>query len=125
MPDQRIHLGKEGEDLAVAFLKKKGYRILERNFRNKWGEVDIIAQDREVICFIEVKLRTTTAFGLSIEAISKSKQNKLIRMALGYLQTKKMDDVFARFDVVTIDHNDQEKIVDLITNAFEIEGNIF
>jgi len=117
----RISLGKQGEDLAVASLEERGYHILERNYRIKLGEIDIVARQDDTICFVEVKTRTTPASGHPGEAISRSKQHKLSKVALSYLKDHKLMNKRARFDVVSIITNaPQEKSIKIVQNAFEL-----
>ena len=94
--------GETGEIRAVNFLKGKGYRILQTNFKTKFGEIDIIAQDKGVIVFVEVKERATLAFGRPIEAVDFRKQQKLRRVAEFYLMIKKQSLCDTRFDVIEI-----------------------
>ncbi len=107
--------GKQGEDRACAYLKKQRYKILERNFRSRYGEIDLIAQDRATIVFVEVKLRTTTEFGSPLAAVDDRKQRRLRRMASSYLL---MNDLYdrtpVRFDVIAI----TEAGIEHIQNAF-------
>ena len=70
-------LGSKGEDLAIQFLKKKGYRIIDRNYKTSVGEIDIIARDGNTIVFVEVKTRTDDSFGYPFEAVNKKKRQKL------------------------------------------------
>lgn len=92
--------GREGEDLAAGFLKKKGYKILERNFRCACGEIDCIAQGKKQIVFVEVKTRRTKEFGSGLEAVESRKQKKLILAGQYYMQSRKEKDL--RFDVLSI-----------------------
>ena len=115
-------LGSIGEKLAVSFLEAKGYRILERNFKSKIGEVDIVAQDKDTVCFIEVKARTTDDFGKAIEAVSTTKQRRLAKVALFYLRKNNLEDVGVRFDVVAIDFDEEDPKIEIIKNAFEVEN---
>jgi putative endonuclease len=110
-------VGVEGEDLAVKALKKKGYKILERNYRSKLGEIDIIAEEKGYLVFIEVKRRNTGSFGGSFDAIDGRKKEHMIRSATYYLKSHKCFDRKARFDVVGID-GDELKI---IQHAFIVE----
>ena len=120
MNRSKKELGQHGEDLAVEFLQRQGYKILERNFRNKLGEVDIIALDEGVICFIEVKTRRTALCGTPFEAISRPKQFKLARLALSYLKYKRLLERPARFDVMAVSPNAGEaEQVEIIKNAFD------
>ena len=96
-------LGRYGEDLAAVFLEGKGYRILDKNFKIKLGEMDIIAQDGKVICFIEVKSRTSLSCGMPYESVHIHKQRQMVRVAWSYLKFKfNTVDMPARFDVVSI-----------------------
>lgn len=114
-------LGAFGENLAARFLESQGYKILERNFKVKWGEIDIIAQDRDTICFVEVKLRTSGHFGLPQEAVEFRKRRKLVRVAQGYLKIKfSTDERQARFDVVAISRDSKGNYFpELFKNAFD------
>lgn len=106
--------GKKGEIKAVLFLKKHGYKILETNFKNKIGEIDIIAEKDGVIVFIEVKNRSTYRFGRPIEAVDFRKQNKIKKVAEIYLMIKNKYYNDVRFDVVEVS-NDNLKHIE---NAF-------
>ncbi len=106
--------GKKGEIKAVLFLKKHGYKILETNFKNKIGEIDIIAEKDGVIVFIEVKNRSTYRFGRPIEAVDFRKQNKIKKVAEIYLMIKNKYYNDVRFDVVEVSNDNLEHI----ENAF-------
>ena len=106
--------GNKGEEIASNFLKKNKYKILERNYSNKIGEIDIIAEKNGVIVFVEVKERETLAFGRPIEAVDGRKQNKIRQTAEVYLMSKRKNWVETRFDVVEILGEE----VNLIENAF-------
>ncbi|NLK88161.1 MAG: YraN family protein [Clostridiaceae bacterium] len=98
-----IEFGRSGEQIAADYLKRNGFRILERNFRSgRYGEVDIIASEGEYICFIEVKTRTGNAFGTPAEAVGASKQQKIRSLAWIYLKQKGMGDRYMRFDVIEV-----------------------
>ena len=113
-------LGEKGEDIAAAFLKKKGYTILFRNYKCSFGEIDIIAKHKKILSFIEVKTRSTTKFGLPQEAVTALKQTKISRVALEFVQRYKMDNRAARFDVVSVQYLNGGCDVDLIENAFDL-----
>lgn len=102
MTEARINLGKQGEALAAAYLQKKGFVIKEKNYRQKVGEIDIIAQEGNTLVFVEVKTRTTLRFGQPYEAITQQKQKQLRRVAEDYLSRNKKQDSIVRFDVVSI-----------------------
>lgn len=111
--------GQQGEQIAVSFLKKKGYKILERNYRTPLGEIDIIARQGHTLVFVEVKSRKTDRFGSPKESITRAKQTRLTRTAYCYLKETNQTDVSARFDVVIVRGNDK-KATELITNAFDV-----
>jgi putative endonuclease len=113
-------LGTEGEDLAVAFLREKGYRIISRNYKNSVGEIDIIAQDRETVVFIEVKTRANTYFGYPFESVHSRKRQKLKNLALLYLK-KRGEEVPVRFDVLSITCAENgSREIEHIKDAFEV-----
>lgn len=119
-----IALGKEGEALAVAFLKKHGYRILEKNFKTPLGEIDVIALDGDTVCFIEVKTRTNETYGSPFEAISRFKQRKLSQSALLYLKRKNLLHQKARFDIVAVARDEQgEYQASILRDAFELNSS--
>ena len=97
---------------------KKGLTILERNFSNKFGEIDIIARDHETLVFVEVKSRNSDAYGIAAQAVNARKQQKIIKTALGYLKSRGIVDKDVRFDVVSITGTE----VELIKNAFQSDG---
>ena len=111
-------LGKDGEDIAAAFLKKKGFRIIEKNYRTVFGEIDIIAQDRGVIVFVEVKTRSDIKFGYPFEAVNPKKRAKIRKVALCYLKKQKNESP-ARFDVLSITRDRGETRIEHIQDAFE------
>ena len=115
-------LGSYGEEHACKYLQNKGYTILERNFRNKLGEIDLIAQDAKVTCFIEVKTRKSLHYGAPFEAVHSTKQHKMVQMALSYLKYRfRTIDVLSRFDVISIYRTPQDQfIVEHIINAFDL-----
>lgn len=120
MLDLRKRLGRKGESLAVRYLKKCGYVILETNYRNRLGEIDIIAKDRDVIAFIEVKTRQNRQFVNPKASVTVKKQGQIIRVAQAWLKLKKKSDDKARFDVVAILSDDQTQEIELIKNAFTL-----
>jgi len=112
--------GKIGEDIAIDFLKKKGYKIIERNYKCVFGEVDIVARDRGDIVFVEVKSRRSEYFGDPTDAVDFNKQKKISKIALNYLNEKRLDNHDARFDVIAIKLSPSGNTVELIENAFEL-----
>ena len=115
----KISTGKDGEQIAVDYLKKNGYRICETNFRCPLGEIDIIAREKSELVFIEVKTRKTTDLGYPEQAVGMRKQKKMSQLALWYLQKKKLADANARFDVIAIILMPEGNEIKLIKNAFD------
>jgi putative endonuclease len=118
--DRNIHLGKSGEELAGRFLKENGYQILAKNYRSRFGEIDIVAREKDCICFIEVKARKDTDFGLPQEAVDFRKQRKISKVALAYLKESRLLDAKARFDVVSVLFEGAGPRIKLTKNAFEL-----
>jgi len=114
--------GKKGEDIAVACLKKEGYRIIERNYRCLYGEIDIIAMDAGDIIFVEVKSRKSDNFGLPEEAVGMIKQKRISKAALNYLQEQGLADQNARFDIVAVQFMPQGNRVKIIKGAFDLNS---
>lgn len=112
-------MGKKSEDLAVTFLRKQGYAILTQNFRCRLGEIDIIARQGNEIVFVEVKSRSNSNFGLPQESVTKTKQDRIRKVALYYLKLNCLMEQSCRFDVVCVylTPEGREKI-EWIKNAF-------
>ena len=106
--------------MALRFLKKNGYRIFVRNYVCKMGEIDIIAKEKDTLVFIEVKTRTSTAFGPPQLAVNSAKQMQLSKVALYFLKEKSLEDVKARFDVVAILLGPKGPEIELIRDAFDV-----
>lgn len=121
MINKRKPFGKAGEDSASAYLKKKGYRILCRNFRCKAGEIDIIAEDNNIVVFVEVKTRSGNELGTPVTALTPQKQKKITAISRSFLASHKVDGRQCRFDVVSVtghpDHPDSWEIK-LLQDAF-------
>ena len=113
-------LGKEGERIAEQYLKRKGYKLVERNYRCSAGEVDLIVLDRRVIVFVEVKTRTGHGFGTPLEAVQPRKQRKMMQAAQFFLSQKKLHQRDARFDVIGISWPAREPVIEHVENAFEL-----
>ena len=106
--------GDFGEEKAVKYLKKQKYKIIKRNFKNKVGEIDIIARQGETVVFVEVKTRTDEKFGFAAEAVDLKKQHKIKNVALLYSQKENIANM--RFDVVEVYL--KEDRINHIVNAF-------
>ncbi len=106
-------LGARGEKLACRYLKRKGYSILERGYRNPFGEVDIIASQADIVAFIEVKTRLSDSYGAPSEAVDFRRREKYIKAAKYYFYGKQID-VTVRFDIIEIYRGE----INHIENAF-------
>lgn len=118
MKDSRT-VGQHGEEIASKALKREKYKILERNFRCRQGEIDIIAEDKEgVLCFVEVKARSSEAYGRPEEVVNSHKQRRLTAAACVYLEKNRLELRDMRFDIVSVDLGSGETRI--LKNAFEV-----
>ena len=113
----RQQLGRIGEELAVEELGRRGYAIVERRYRTRCGEIDIVAEDDGTLVFVEVKARATGEFGTAAEAVTRRKQLKLVSMAIDYLARARVKNRPCRFDVVAIDDCDVSPRIVVYRNA--------
>ena len=97
--------GKEGEAAAEKYLKGLGYEILARNFRTRWGELDIVAEDGDCLVFVEVKTRHDDSYGAPEEAVTRTKQGHLLKAAQIYLNKTKRPHALWRVDVLALTQN--------------------
>ena len=130
MSFQKKKLGARGEKIATSYLQNRGYRILECNYRNRLGEIDIIAKQGKDLVFIEVKTRSDILFGSPFDSVTAAKQKQLSKVALEYLSRKDCLDHPARFDVVGVQLKEmkatqwQDAKIELVQNAFDLSfGN--
>ena len=98
----REEAGRRGERLAVRFLRKQGCKVLRRNCRTRFGEIDIIARDGDEVVFVEVKTRSLRSWGAPESAVTPAKQRKIVRVAEQYLVERGLEDRPCRFDVVAV-----------------------
>ena len=117
--DRRRGLGIAGEDLACTELRRRGYAILERGYRTRFGEIDVVARHRGELVFVEVKARTTGRCGDGAEAVSPYKQWRVARMAAEYLVRRGLHDRPCRFDVVAVDLGVEPPRVEVYEGAFD------
>lgn len=115
---QKNTYGKIGEIIATNYLKQKGYKIVANNYKNPIGEIDIIARDKDLLVFVEVKTRISRAFGDPTEAVNFYKQQKIRQVATMYLKQHHMLETNCRFDVVAILGQKGDEDVRHIENAF-------
>ena len=120
--DPRHSLGILGENIACAELHRRGYAILSRRYRTKYGEIDIVARDGDVTVFVEVKARDGQDFGGGAEAVTRWKQRRLTNMAMDYLARHRLFDRPCRFDVVTVDVSGGAPVIEVYPNAFDGAG---
>ena len=110
-------LGKKGEELAIAYLKKNGYNIRDINYRYLKAEIDIVAQKEDVLAIVEVKTRSTRDFGLPQDFVSNKKIKLLVMAADHYVISKDLD-VNVRFDIIAIVNNNNKFEIEHLENAF-------
>ena len=116
--------GKAGEAEALAFLKRKGYRILATNFRTPFGELDAVAKRRDSIIFVEVKTRITSSLGPPYLSVTRAKAHHLVKNALYYLKRYGLVETGWRIDVVSVkmDYDHKVEHIELIENAITTNG---
>lgn len=114
-------IGNYGEAIAAKYLEENGYKILTANYRCRIGEIDIIGSHNNYICFIEVKTRYTSCYGTPSEAVSVTKQQKILRAAEYYIMKNKLYNCAVRFDVIEIQLNNSDNMytINFIENAFQ------
>jgi putative endonuclease len=116
--DSTVHIGMLGQEIAEEYLLSLGCKILERNYRTRFGEIDLIIRDGQTIAFVEVKTRRSLRFGTPAEAVTKAKQNKIKSVALYYAARHDPDAAY-RFDVVEVlSLPGQKNVVNYIPDAF-------
>lgn len=120
MTNRKQEIGQKGESVAVRYLKKQGYKIIERNYRSKAGEIDIIAREKRTLVFVEVKTRRSRSFGSPKWAVTPKKQKAISMAALYYLKMTDQTNVDARFDVVSILARGEDTLIELVRNAFDL-----
>jgi putative endonuclease len=117
--DRRQSLGLLGENVACDELRRRGYEILERRYRTRYGEIDIVAKDGETIVFVEVKARDGRDFGDGAEAVTPWKQRRISRMAQDFLLRRQIGERPCRFDVVAVKTGRGAPVVEVYTSAFD------
>ena len=117
---ERKELGDFGEALAGQILEQKGYVILDRNFRTRYGEVDLVAEDGEVLVFVEVKARRSLNYGSGAEAVTRLEQQRLLRAALNYMHRRGWQTRPCRFALLELSLDPEGKLLsyELLQNAF-------
>jgi putative endonuclease len=121
-PRRRPALGREAEDLAAAFLEARGFEVLARNHRTRRGEVDLVCRDGEVLCFVEVRSRTSEAQGGPEETVGPAKARRVVAAATDWAVRNDALDRDLRFDVVAVTFGDGEPVVAHFPAAFDASG---
>jgi len=111
--------GLAGEEIAIKTLKRKGYKIVERNYRTRLGEIDVVAEEKGCLVFVEVKKRNTGLFGDAVCSIDERKKRHIVNAALYYMKTHEAFGRRIRFDVIAIDSGR----VKLVKGAFMVEDH--
>jgi putative endonuclease len=111
--------GKIGEDIAVKFLSRKGYKILKRNYRYGHGEIDIIAMDKDVLIFVEVRVKFSDKFGSPEDSVTIKKREQLKKIASAFIQMNEVNFSECRFDVIGITFKEGKFNINHIENAFQ------
>lgn len=111
-------LGRKAEDYALAFLAQRGLKLLARNYRSRYGEIDLILQDQSTLVFVEVRCRTSSRFGGALESVDRRKQNRLIQSAKHYLVSHPSDTPI-RFDVLALTPTPAGFELEWIRDAFQ------
>ncbi len=118
MPHARQRLGTEGESIAIEQLEKLGYRIIERNYRTRYGEIDIVADDGGTVVFVEVKTKTNSDFGDPVEEVTPQKQRQIISIGESYANYVLPPNTPCRFDVVAVDCSVMPPAITIYKDAF-------
>ena len=118
MPHARQRLGSEGESIARKELENLGYRIIERNYRTRFGEIDIVADDGGTVVFVEVKTKTSGDFGDPVEEVTPQKQRQIVSMGEFYATYCCPPNTSCRFDVVAIDCSIEPPAITVYKDAF-------
>lgn len=121
MPGDRQVLGARGERAAEQLLRRRRYKILQRNYRCSGGEVDLIALDGTTVVFVEVKTRTQEGFGTPFAAVDRRKQAQVVRAAKHFISEHRLFDRAARFDVVGVWSENGRITCELVRHAFELD----
>jgi putative endonuclease len=111
-------LGEQGERLAATWLQRRGYRVVERNYRSRLGEIDLVCRHGGELVFVEVKTRASSEFADPVESVTAAKQRKLRRLAEEYVISRRLEDADVRFDVLGVTVESNPPAFDHIKGAF-------
>lgn len=121
MPSALQQIGRRGEEKALQYLEALGYKFLEHSWTCRFGEIDLIMKDAQELVFIEVKMRSSTAYGQPEEMISAGKKRRLLKTALCYIERKAMEDIFWRFDTIAITSDSHREEIQHFTDTIRID----
>ena len=124
MSARHLIIGKEGEDLAAAFLAEKGFRVVDRNFRCTGGEIDIVCEDGKMLVFVEVKTRSRATRGEPGEAVGSAKKKRLVKAASLYLSRRRAWSRPCRFDLVGVLFLDGETLVEHWEDIIDVRDGL-
>jgi putative endonuclease len=124
-PEERAAAGREAEESVCAYLKEKGMQVMERNFRARGGEIDVIARDGDVLAFVEVRFREEDGHGLPEESVGPVKRRRIVSAARAYLATIPPESwKEVRFDLAAIDGSGGPTAIRYYAGAFDARGKI-
>lgn len=115
----RKEYGDEGEEAAVRFLEARGYRVRARNYSCRHGELDVVAEHGDTLCFVEVRMRSTAVWGDPSHTVSFAKQRRVVKAALHYLMAHRLRDRMLRFDVISVVGRGERATVEHLPGAFD------
>ena len=116
----RLDRGRSSEELAWNHLRRAGYRLVARNLRTRFGEIDLVVERGDTLVFVEVRSRASARFGTPLESVDGRKRRQVARLAADFLARRRLDDRRARFDVVAVEWQDGVPKVEHVENAFEV-----
>lgn len=124
-PEERTAAGRDAEESVCAYLRERGMEIVERNFRGRSGEIDVIARDGDVLAFVEVRFREEDGHGLPEESVGPGKRRRIVAAARAYLSTIPADSwKEARFDVAAVDGSGSAPAIRYYPGAFDARGKL-
>lgn len=118
-PRERRQYGNAAEELAVGFLEAQGWRVLARNWTCRYGELDVVAERGDTVCFVEVRMRSTAVWGDPAHTVSFAKQRRVVKAALHYLFAHELGERMMRFDVISVVGRGERATVEHIPGAFD------
>lgn len=116
---ERKQCGDEGEEQAVRYLESRGYRVRARNYACRHGELDVVAEHGDTLCFVEVRMRSTAVWGDPAHTVSFAKQRRVVKTALHYLGAQGPRDKMIRFDVISVVGRGEHATVEHLPGAFD------